>query len=117
LSPIQELTAAAYGPLIADLRRLFSYHASLATHRCPNQSLAKQNRKPMQSIEHNDSDPSQSLVFVAFFAAGNAATSRCNITSLRLAGQCHDDGQGASKVRARCELDEAAAFRYRSRFC
>jgi hypothetical protein len=32
---------------------------------CPIQSLAKQNRKPLHSLNTNTSDPNQSLVFVA----------------------------------------------------
>jgi hypothetical protein len=47
LPPIREFLRAVHGSLIAALGR------SLITRHCPNQSLAKHNRKPLQVVENN----------------------------------------------------------------
>jgi hypothetical protein len=112
-----------------------SHHSSLITVQINRQgNKIESQRKSLQPIYSN---PNQSLVFVVSFATGKAAapiplnrygslqsqtrehrqdcvcaTNAGNIACLRRAGRCQGERQ-----RATCELDEAAAFRYRSRFC
>jgi len=112
-----------------------SHHSSLATHHCLNQSPAKQNRTPMQIIGNNQqrSKAIASLCCVFCDWKGSRAHSRKPVrlaTKSNQGGQarlclCHERrqhcvpaaGRPMPRRPATCELDEAAAFRYRSRFC
>jgi hypothetical protein len=72
--------SAVHGSRIANNGQPFSNHSSLITRHCLIQSLAKHNRKPLQMIEKNISNPNQSLVFVVLFAIPTAsakAAARC----------------------------------------
>ena len=94
-----------------------SHRSSLATLHCPNRSLAKHNRKPMQIIENNQQRSKSISSFCRVFYAWRGKAARSPKRGGALQSQTRQHGQDCLCHDVRCELDEAAAFRYRSRFC